>query len=333
MVLADKIIKLRKQKGWSQEELAEKVGVSRQAVSKWESAQATPDVEKILVLSELFEVSTDYLLKDGREEDISEAEERKEEAKNDLEKPKRTVTESEAKNYVESRKRASVRIALATLLCILSPITMIILSGAVDTGMLKISENLAAALGLVALFIFVGIAVPFYVICGIRNEPYIYLDDPKSFELDNGVSAMLRSMQDEYKNKYIACTVWGVCLCVLSPVPLIIGSFTEREFLTVVLLGVTMAIAGIGVFFFILSGVRSSSLQRLLCEGEFEPKKKKNIGIKETIGFVYWSVLVAVYLLWGFIGNDWHINWIVFAVGGVLFAALMAILNIMIKEK
>ena len=59
MILADKIIALRKKSGWSQEELAEKMNVTRQSVSKWEGAQAVPDLEKILLLSQLFGVSTD----------------------------------------------------------------------------------------------------------------------------------------------------------------------------------------------------------------------------------------------------------------------------------
>lgn len=63
MNIADRIQYLRKQKGYSQEELADKVGVSRQAVSKWESEQSTPDLEKVIVMSELFEVTTDYILK------------------------------------------------------------------------------------------------------------------------------------------------------------------------------------------------------------------------------------------------------------------------------
>ena len=63
MNIADRIQYLRKQKGYSQEELAEKVGVSRQAVSKWESEQSTPDLEKVIAMSELFEVTTDYILK------------------------------------------------------------------------------------------------------------------------------------------------------------------------------------------------------------------------------------------------------------------------------
>ena len=67
MILADKIIDLRKKNGWSQEDLAEKLDVSRQSISKWESAQSIPDMGKILRLSELFGVSTDYLLKDDLE--------------------------------------------------------------------------------------------------------------------------------------------------------------------------------------------------------------------------------------------------------------------------
>ena len=63
MNMADRIQYLRKTKGLSQEELADKVGVSRQAVSKWESEQSTPDLEKIITMSELFEVTTDYILK------------------------------------------------------------------------------------------------------------------------------------------------------------------------------------------------------------------------------------------------------------------------------
>lgn len=63
MNMADRIQALRRAKGISQEELADKVGVSRQAVSKWESEQSMPDLEKIIIMSEFFEVTTDYILK------------------------------------------------------------------------------------------------------------------------------------------------------------------------------------------------------------------------------------------------------------------------------
>lgn len=72
MHIADRIQQLRKAKGISQEELAEHIGVSRQAVSKWESGQSTPDMEKIILLSDYFAVTTDYLLK-GMEPQVEEA--------------------------------------------------------------------------------------------------------------------------------------------------------------------------------------------------------------------------------------------------------------------
>ena len=63
MNVADRIQNLRKIKGVSQEQLAEAIGVSRQAVSKWESEQSTPDLDKIILMSDFFDVTTDYLLK------------------------------------------------------------------------------------------------------------------------------------------------------------------------------------------------------------------------------------------------------------------------------
>ena len=63
MILAEKITALRKKNGWSQEELAMQLNVSRQSVSKWESEQSTPDLEKIIIMSDFFGVTTDYILK------------------------------------------------------------------------------------------------------------------------------------------------------------------------------------------------------------------------------------------------------------------------------
>ena len=65
MKIGEKILNLRKARGWSQEELAEHIGVSRQAVSRWESDSAKPDADKIIAICDLFGVSADYLLRDN----------------------------------------------------------------------------------------------------------------------------------------------------------------------------------------------------------------------------------------------------------------------------
>lgn len=75
MTMGEKLLKLRKARQWSQEELAEGIGVTRQAVSRWESDSAKPDADKIVAMCEMFGVSADYLLGTGnaKEEDVMQA--------------------------------------------------------------------------------------------------------------------------------------------------------------------------------------------------------------------------------------------------------------------
>ena len=109
MILADKIIDLRKKAGCSQEELAQQLGVSRQSVSKWEGAQSIPDIDKILQMSRIFGVSTDYLLKDEIELPAEEP------AAADSTPALRRVSMEEASRYLELRRAAAPRLALRNL--------------------------------------------------------------------------------------------------------------------------------------------------------------------------------------------------------------------------
>ena len=108
MIFADKLILLRKKAGWSQEELAEQMNVTRQSVSKWEGAQSVPDLDKMIRLSELFGVSTDYLLKD----EIEQAEHIN--SSNDMPSLKR-VSMEEANAFLSVKSRTAKTIAYAPL--------------------------------------------------------------------------------------------------------------------------------------------------------------------------------------------------------------------------
>lgn len=70
MNLSEKILKLRKANGLSQDELSERLGISRQSISKWESGQVTPELDKIVKLAETFDISTDYLLQPNETDDL-----------------------------------------------------------------------------------------------------------------------------------------------------------------------------------------------------------------------------------------------------------------------
>lgn len=332
MILADKIIRLRKKNGWSQEELADKMNVSRQAVSKWESAQTIPDLEKILQLGALFSVTTDYLLKDEIEE---------EEFSNDSSSDTtvKKISIEEANTYLEQRKSASWRIALATFLCILSPIALIVLTMLSGLPNPIITETTASAVGLIVLFAFILCAVPIYIYCGFKNEPYAFLDKNIPFELEYGVKGMVTERKKKFRDTYIKFNIIAACVCIFSPIPLIISGFTENELLIIMMLSLLMIVAGIGASIFIIVGVQNASMQKLLKEGEFTEKEKKRTSVKEAVGFAYWGVLTAIFFIWGFLGNDgsgiqgnswisWRYNWIVFAVGGILFPIVMMLCNL-----
>ena len=121
MIFAEKVLALRRRNGWSQEELAEKAGVSRQSVSKWESAASIPDIGKILELSRVFGVSTDYLLKD----DMEDVEFTREDDSDGL----RRVSLAEANDFLRDKRAQAQQIARGVFLCILSPAVLIFLAG------------------------------------------------------------------------------------------------------------------------------------------------------------------------------------------------------------
>ena len=320
MILADKIIRLRKKNGWSQEDLADKMSVSRQAVSKWEGAQTIPDLEKILQLSVLFGVTTDYLLKDEIED---------EELTNDTSSDTtvKRISIEEANAYIEQRKKAAWRIALATFLCILSPITLIVLTMLSELPNAIVTEATAGAIGLTVLFAFILCAVPLYIYCGFKNQPYEFLDKNIPFELEYGVKGLVTEKKNAFRPTYIAYNIIATCVCIFSVVPLVLLSFSENEVLVAVALALLMIIAGIGAGMFIVAGTQNASMQKLLKEGDFTEKEKNRTGVKEVVGFCYWGVLTAIYLAVSFLNNQWHLSWIIFAVGGILFPFVMCICN------
>ena len=323
MILADKIIRLRKKNGWSQEELAGKMNVSRQAVSKWEAAQTTPDLEKILQLGNLFGVTTDYLLKDEIED---------EEFTNGTDdSPIKKITLAEANDYLEQRKDSSVKIAIATFLCIFSVIPLLILGALSELTSSPISENAACGVGIVAMFLFVAIAVLIFLRVGFRNSPYEFLEK-EAFETEYGVTGLARDKQKAYRSTYVKYNCIGTCICVLSPVPLLCGAFSDNELLMAILLCVSIFVVGIGVMFFITAGVRWASMQKLLKEGEFSEQGKRKSIIRETIITIYWLMVTAIYLCWSFMTNDWHTTWIVWAVAGVLFAGVILLCNLFLDK-
>lgn len=330
MILADKIIDLRKKNGWSQEELAEKLGVSRQSISKWEGAQSVPDMNRILAMSDLFGVSTDYLLKDSLEASQSE------EIPTDkgFDEPLRRVEMEEANDFLQTRIVASARIALGVALCILSPIVLILLEVAQEYGLIALTENQATGIGAVVLFLCIGAALPLFITSGIRLGRFDALEK-QALDTAYGVDGMVRERRDQYAPTHTRLLVLGIVLCVLSVLPIFLMLLffgDENDFAMASGAAALLAVVAAGVYLIVRTCVRQAGYSILLQDGEYSPVRKAENRRNEPIAAVYWALALAIYLAWSFITMQWQTTWIVWPIAGVLYGVLEAVLRLTRKN-
>ena len=326
MILADKIINLRKKSGMSQEDLAGKLNVSRQSISKWESAQSIPDLDKIIQLSIIFGVSTDFLLKDEIEMEDAYVE-----IDVDQENDNKRVTLEMANDFINKRYKNAFRIAWGVLLCILSPVTLILLSGLCEYHHI-LSEEIASAIGLTTLFILVAIAVGLFIISGNNTREYEFITT-KAFETEYGVSGMVRQRKKEFQNTYNNFNLIGIIFCVLSVVPLLICAFLKEEIYAIYGVVSLFVIAGGGTFLIVYGGCKMGAFVALLQEGDYQKEKKTQNPLLSAISTAYWMVATIIYLIWSFATSSWGITWIVWVIAGILYGAIFPILNIALKDK
>ena len=315
MILADKIIENRKKNGWSQEELADRLGVSRQSVSKWEGAQAVPDMKKIIQMSEIFGVSTDYLLIDDIEEpkapEVTPVD-------SGLEETVRQVSMEEASAFLEHNGRAAGTISTGVMMCILSPVLLILLNGLAEAEKIAMNTRIAEMTGTAVLLIIVAAAVGMFVMTGMRGKEYEYLEN---LDIDTayGVSGMARERRSQYAERHTRLLIVGIMLCIIAAVPLLILDMSNYSNSTDVLpiAGVCLMIMTVaaGVKMIVLTCIRQDGFDKLLEEGDYTRLNKK----AGKYDGVYWGIALAVYLIWSFVTNRWDISWIVWPIAGVLY--------------
>ena len=325
MILAEKIIKLRKQQGWSQEELAMKLGISRQSVSKWESTASIPDLDKIIKLSELFGVSTDYLLKDSEDDENVVAypdENILEEAK---EEKVHHVTLDAANTYMALIERASSRIAAGVAMCILCPVPLLLLAGLSDMQGIAMSEDMAGGIGVTILLLMVAVAVAIFIVNGMQTDKYEYLEK-EVLSLEYGVAGIVEVKKENFEQTYKKCIVIGVGLCITSTGPLLLAAgFGAADTVILYCVCLLLVLVAFGVFLFVWSGMNWESYHKLLEEGDYTREKKLENKKNDNLSKVYWSIVTAIYLGYSFYTFNWHMSWIVWPCAGVLFAAVLGV--------
>ena len=326
MILAEKIINLRKKNGWSQEELAEKLGVTRQSISKYEGAQSIPDLDKILKLSEIFGVTTDYLIKDELEEE-EYAPSQMHENESESDRSVHKVTMEMANEYLQIIDWSAGKTAFATMLCILSPIVLLMLGAMSEMPDYHISENVAAGIGICVLIVLIAIAVTIFILCGMKTKKYEFMEK-EDIETAYGVSGMVKEKRDAYHSPYVTQLVIGITCCICSVIPLF-GTLavSESDFYMVSAVCMLLTLVAIGTYFIVRSAAKMNAVNQLLEEEDYTRQKKHENKKMSGPVMVYWLIATAIYLAWSFTTNDWDRTWIIWPVVGVLFPAFYAIVN------
>ncbi len=334
MILADKIIQLRKKNNWSQEQLAEQMNISRQSVSKWESGASIPDIDKIIILSKLFGVSTDYLLKDEMEieEFVSGSDD-------SAQQEGRSVSVEEADTYMQLVQAAAPKMALAVGLCILSPIALVILGVMAEYQMIPFTEDAAGGMGLIILLLFIIPAVMIFIWQGMKTEKYEYLEKEKIF-LQYGVQGIVEKRKSEFEVSHRKFIVMGVVLCIIAVIPIfLVAVFDFSDVFAAFCISGTLMIVACGVSFVVYSGTIWESYQKLLEEEDYTPEKKANKKYFHIFSIIYWCSVTAIYLCMILPSSNWQKGWrednsfIIWPVAGVLYAAVYGIIKLMIEKK
>ena len=330
MTFSEKISALRKQKGWSQEELAEKLMVTRQAVSKWESAQSMPDLDKLVQLSEALGVSTDYLLKDEQAQSAPVPATAEQTVK------PRHVTQEEAKRFLQLQTAAIPKTTLGVALCVWSPIALIGLPVLRSTFNWGFPEEICSGIGLCVLLVMVAAGVALLLTAGGTLREFECLER-EPIETDNGAREQALHMQREMASFCTRQNTIGVVLCILSVLPLfalmcVPGVPDGYYSLAVCAL---LLLVGIACLLLVRTGSMRGAVDKLLEQGDYTRENKAKSRFVGAVSAAYWLVVTAAFLFYTFgpKGNGQpQYSWFIWAIAGVLYGALMAALSVYRKK-
>ena len=330
MTFSEKISALRKQKGWSQEELAEKLMVTRQAVSKWESAQSMPDLDKLVQLSEALGVSTDYLLKDEQAQSAPVPATAEQTVK------PRHVTQEEARRYLQLQMAAIPKTTLGVALCVWSPIALIGLPVLRSTFNWGFPEEICSGIGLCVLLVMVAAGVALLLTAGGTLREFEYLER-EPIETDNGAREQALHMQREMASFCTRQNTIGVVLCILSVLPLfalmcVPGVPDGYYSLAVCAL---LLLVGIACLLLVRTGSMRGAVDKLLEQGDYTRENKAKSRFVGAVSAAYWLVVTAAFLFYTFGPNgngQPQYSWFIWAIAGVLYGALMAALSVYRKK-
>lgn len=235
------------------------------------------------------------------------------------------VTLEEAKQYCREQAKAGVHYGIASMLCVLSPMLLILMGGLQEVY--GWSDGIVAAGGLVPMLLIIACAVAIFIITGISMGNYDKYEKEELF-LDYATRQFVEAQREAGKLTFALQIALGVFLCIVAVVPLLIVGSMEltSDMPSVLCVLVMLAIISVAVFFFVSAGTKSDAYHVLLQEEEYRAERKRKGSPIQIFDSIYWPVVTMIYLVWSFITMQWHITWIIWPVAGVLNGAIEAVI-------
>ena len=320
---------LRKRNGWSQEELAQQLGVSRQSVSKWESMASMPDIQKIMSMSEIFGVSTDYLLKDELEElpatavatatatttdstatgasdgtadaaasTATGASTGDNASTSKAVAPKLSVSLETATEYLDAVARTSRPTSFAITLFILGPALLVSLAtyseDALNFDPTRISPDALGIAGVCLMMLFIAAGVGLLILQDMKLAKFKQLKEA-SLELQYGVEAAVRRRAESTESLRYMQQAAGVCLTILSAIPFLIASYFGAGLTFAIGFLAAAILVSFGVYLLVYSGILRDGYRVLLQEGDFSHDEKSSKKDYESTALKYRSLAKAYF--------------------------------------
>lgn len=245
----------------------------------------------------------------------------------------KVVSKEEAEEYLNVSQKTSKKIAIATMLCIYSPILLIFLYALEDNKGL-VTETFAASVGITVLLGMIAVAVAIFIINGMKMEKFEYLKVEK-FTLNSYLDNYIKKLEEEKRFGLTVLIIIGVSICTLGILPLIIVGilYEDNEFLQILMVIAFLLLLGIAVYLFITAGMEQECYKVLRQVGEFSSKGKKATKLIDKIAGPYWMLATVIYLTWSFISMRWGYTWIVWPIAGICFAFIAAVLGSISKSE
>ncbi len=294
---------LRKREGFTQESFAEKMGVSRQTISKWESDSCFPEMEKLLLMCETFRCNLDDLVRGDVQADVA----------------------SDTAGYDQHMNEFAKQITTGIVLILMGVTAMFVTYGFFHAEMFA---------GLV-LFPFLIAGMAFLVTGGMQHDHYV----KKHPQI---VPFYTEEEQDAFHKKFVSMIVTGISLILLGVVCMIgAGVIVGEEYLDTNDYAASLVVSALmlfvteGVGFLVYGGMQKDKYNI----EEYNRENRPEVGVKETrldriTGAICACIMVIatlIFLLTGFLQAAWHINWVVYVAGALLCAVVNIIGNAMKK--